>query len=488
MWVIAMIEKTCNGRTKHRISSLAISLLGSVYLAFAAVPALASNKVNVTVNPTTGYFESNRQTIRTPSGTTNLPVKDINPIVQRMPNGGLSQSISSGIEITALKKSAPVTSKLRMGAGALKNAGVRCLTSARCNIAMMAGAAGLNKLFDGLDWVMGDGGKITKRDYSAGSGSQAGYILDVDSRAVSSYSFTHDCPAFVPAGESVQCSGSWSYRAGQAVDSSSVFSSNLNRATHYYRIRVYNASDIIGLTYRRHSDVGFDLVPVSDADIAEGVDSNYNPEPSDLPFLSPQIDLSAPDVDIEITNSPRLESPPVTKTIHDADGNPISVQETNIWHDFSPVNNPSKSPGFDEKVTEETNTYDSAGNLTGSTSTVTNNTASNTTTNEAPETPIDCDLMPSLCKWMEWTQEDPDLDEPDLDSIRQVIDLRDYQESVTIGPDVLACPAPYELSIGFIDRSVSISFEPFCQLADFMRPLLLMLAFFSAAYITLRSI
>lgn len=456
---------------------MALCFLGGLCFAVAHLPAVAANQVNVTVNPTTGYFESGPRTIRVPPTVTMSPIKDVSTVVvEKMPGGGLAQPISSGIEITALKQSAPVGVKLRMGLNAVKGAATRCFTSLRCNMALSAGASGLQALLDGVDWVMVDGsqpqkkaaysdvyegvpaGYVSARTYSGVIESSGGYQVAVKySRDIGGVPHYNWCTASL---------------MGQPL--TGFVAQSQTSTVCYYGGEGYNN--------------GPALQPLTEAEIADAVNSSYTPEPSDLPWLSPGIDLSAADVELDITDPPSFKEPVGTKTIYDAAGNPVEVQDTNIWHDFAPVDNPGKEPGLKDVETQKVDRYGPGGEPVGSTTTVVTRPPASP---GAPptESPVDCDLMPTLCKWFDWTQdgwEDPD--DPDLEGLRQVIDLREYEESVVIGPGVMACPEPLALYVPFIDTEIGISYQPFCDLADLLRPLLLALAYFAGAVLLVRSI
>lgn len=464
---------------------MALSLLGGLCFAVAHLPAIAAKQVNVTVNPATGYFESGPRTIRVPPAVTISPIKDVSTVVvEKMPGGGLAQPISSGIEITALKQSAPVGVKLRMGLNAVRGAATRCFTSLRCNIPLSVGASGLQALLDGVDWVMTEGGELRIK----------GGAYDVE-LSPADYDFRErpQGPAWANdiCGNQVSRVIHCQVRSGSQPDE-----------YYYCRPNAGGRSPISGYwggtrtsSWCYYGPVGSSEEwrpgsqsrPVSEQEINAAF-SQYTPDPSDLPWFSPGIDLSAADVDLDITDPPSFQEPVGTKTIYDADGNPFEVQDTNIWHDFAPVDNPGKEPGLKDVETQKIDRYGPGGEPVGSVTTVV--TRSPASPGVPPtSTPVDCDLMPTLCKWFDWTQdgwEDPD--EPDFEGLRQVIDLRDYDESVVIGPGLMACPEPLALYVPYLDVEVGISYQPFCDLADLLNPLLIALAYFGGAVLLVRSI
>lgn len=457
--------------TTNRYSRVAFRFLGGLCFAVAHLPAIAANQVNVTVNPTTGYFESGPRTIRVPPTVTMSPIKDVSTVVvEKMPGGGLAQPISSGIEITALKQSAPVGVKLRMGLNAVRGAATRCFTSLRCNMALSAGASGLQALLDGVDWVMDEGGKPGKLQREVTPDHYG--PRPEGTKVTTSWSANYPEPRVLVGflnGRNRYCMASASEYAG---------------GPEYSLIGVNNNQCFYGTGDPVYATT---LDPVTTAEIDAAV-AGYNPDPSDLPWLSPGIDLSAADVDLDITDPPSIREPAGTKTIYDAAGNPVEVQDTNIWHDFAPVDNPGKEPGLKDVETQKVDRYGPGGEPAGSTTTVVTRPPSSPGV-PPTSTPVDCDLMPTLCKWFDWTQdgwEDPE--EPDLEGLRQVIDLREYEESVVIGPGLMACPEPLALYVPYLDVEVGISYQPFCDLADLLNPLLIALAYFAGAVLLVRSI
>lgn len=465
---------------------MALSFLGGLCFAVAHLPAIAAKQVNVTVNPTTGYFESGPRTIRVPPTVTMSPIKDVSTVVvEKMSGGGLAQPISSGIEITALKQSAPVGVKLRMGLNAVKGAATRCFTSLRCNMALSAGASGLQALLDGVDWVMVEGGKIQRVETTPSTPEDGGGMWCV--RAVE---YCSGSPLGVVANLNARGPSDWQWPYkydGQGSSTVAYFTNKQGVRGTISR----NVNISCGAPYSFNADyhcVRTSEQPVSEAEIADTVNSSYSPDPSDLPWLSPGIDLSAADVELDITDPPSFKEPVGTKTIYDAAGNPVEVQDTNIWHDFAPVDNPGKEPGLKDVETQKTDRYGPGGEPLGSTTTVVTRPPASPGV-PPTESPVDCDLMPTLCKWFDWTQdgwEHPD--EPDFEGLRQVIDLREYDESVVIGPGLMACPEPLALYVPYLDVEVGISYQPFCDLADLLNPLLIALAYFGGAVLLVRSI
>lgn len=434
-----------------------LNILG-VFVAAVSVSALAADppvprgNVSATLNPTTGYYSSTNSTVRLPSGVSISPTPTTVPVVSKYA-GGLQQTIPTGVTIDAIKKSAPLPMVVRSTTQSVKGAATRCLTSARCNIAMMAGAAGLQKLLDGLDWVMDEGGKIQKKgEYSRD------YSGHYDYTRPTSTCYSCDSPNYIIVER----------REGQSW----LFC----HVTQYHFVGSKGRQ-----CFYTFDPVEAELIPVSLPEISSGVDSNYEPEPSDWPALTPELELD----DVEITSAPTLQGNPKTTTVYDADGNPHKVTETNIWYDFDIRDNPSPSPALDVNTTEETKTYED-GVLTGTTTTESTATGgSGGTPPSESDIPTDCDFMPTVCAFIDWFKDDDTPDEPDLSAL---IDDRDFTESYNISGGSKQCPPDYEFTIDLVGRTYGLSFEPACDFASKMYYFTMAAAYIFAAYITVGAV
>ena len=96
----------------------------------------------------------------------------------------------------------------------------------------------------------------------------------------------------------------------------------------------------------------------------------------------------------------------------------------------------------------------------------------------------DCDLMPTLCRWMKWTQEDVP-EEPDLEAHKREIDVTDIEKHKTISFGAKQCPAPYTLDLAY--RSYQFDFDQYCEFARNLRFFVLAAAYIFAARIMIGS-
>lgn len=456
----------------YRTAVAVSALILSSSLAQAADPPVPRGNVSVNISPTTGYYVTNNTTVRLPHGVSTTPSAGASTVTKY--SGGLKQSIPTGITINAVKKSAPLPVTVRASTPSLKGAAKGLL---RANLAGLALGAGLQQLLNGVEWVMGEGGRIVKIteippddlvgpwcDNSLGCGFSSPQVA-ADAQ------LSRHCPQreFCPYEavrvndynyDYVGSNGSIIGKASRSVDSS---------CPDGY---VFNS---------KHSCVMTQYLPVSQSDLDDAVDNSYIPDPTDWKNLVPHL---TPD-DIEITWAPSLQGEPKTTTEYDADGNPHKIRETNIWYDFDIRDNPSPQPKIDLKEREETKTFED-GVLTGTTTTESTASAgSDDTSQPPPESPIDCDLFPTACAWFEWTKEEPVEPDDDLSGLLQEVPI--VSETYTITGGVAACPAPLVLDLS-VFGSREVSYQPLCDLASTMKFLYLALMSFAAAVLLNRSI
>jgi len=99
------------------------------------------------------------------------------------------------------------------------------------------------------------------------------------------------------------------------------------------------------------------------------------------------------------------------------------------------------------------------------------------------EIPTDCDLIPFVCAWLEWyrgwlTEDPPPIPEVAV-PIEDLSDFNPWPTSVSG-----SCPPPYQFSV--FGKPVEVSYQPWCDLAVLIAPLLMGLAWLFASYIVLR--
>ena len=100
--------------------------------------------------------------------------------------------------------------------------------------------------------------------------------------------------------------------------------------------------------------------------------------------------------------------------------------------------------------------------------------------------PDSCDWFNFLCKWTEWTKEEPDLDkDTKLEIEEKEFDTSIFSKTRFGVPD--QCPAPVEhtLEVTGITTSFSFDLSPLCDVLSFAKPALIACSYLYAAYIVI---
>lgn len=430
----------------------------------------AQQSVDVVRNPTTSYYEVGPRTYRAPSGFSVSPSRDITPSVSSAAGGGLNQSIPSRITIDANKQSSAFSGSLKAGGNSVKNAAIKCLKSLRCNAATLAGSVGLELLLDNMNWDVGDNGVTQTSNMWQPTSPGGSYENQGSGRLYRS----DNCD-----GSSAPCvywnTGSWFESLGCSAYGS---------AGRHLVAMVPGDSQPCKYGFGPVSGAPVPT-PVSDADIDSGVNDNYVPHPSDWRVLSPDLDLSAPDVVIEVPSIPSIETPPITTTKKDSSGSPISVDVEETRYDISvrPGTNDSKSPALDVDETTTTTTYDPDSSTVSSSTTTRPLLAGEPVSSSVNfDIPTDCAFMPTVCAFIDWFKDMSTEPEPDLSVI---LTDHDYEQTYTIDFGAATCPEPIDITISFIDQTVQLSYEPACDFVGYARPFILISAYIFAIYIGL---
>lgn len=229
------------------------------------------------------------------------------------------------------------------------------------------------------------------------------------------------------------------------------------------------------------------VLPFPLPELEDAINSGYNPDPSDYPFLSSDPAMQPTIVEVEPIS--RLDLAPTTTTTVDLDTGKTTTVTTNIWHDFNVKDNNSDQPKIEAETTTKSDTYVD-GEKTGESTTVSN---SGTASGVGPvsgsgekleiDIPTDCDFMPTVCAFLEWYKDDDLGDDPDLASIMK--DDEEFAKTKVISFGAAVCPQPYTIHISSLSMSADLSFEFFCQFAEYARALVLAAAYIFAAYISL---
>lgn len=109
--------------------------------------------------------------------------------------------------------------------------------------------------------------------------------------------------------------------------------------------------------------------------------------------------------------------------------------------------------------------------------------------------PAFCDWFPTLCEWLNWTTGDggvPPDDDSDGSELfdgldLQEIDLSDFETVDMSLEGSSVCPEPIVINIAFFDKSFEISYQPLCDLMEYVKLFVIGVSYLLAASIVLGS-
>ena len=451
-----------------RYSNFVVACLYCTFAAFS--PLVFANDVRVGVSPTTGYYEVTSKTFDVPNGATVSSSRAVSPVVTPLSGGGFQQSMGGGITIEGLKEPAPFTARAAAGLKTMKN-GAKKL--ARSNPARFAAGLGLAALLDKVDWVLNEGSEFKKLSYPQ---------FDLDNP------IPYD--SFVNASARNNSCDFPSAVAGWNSVRDRCYSCPPTRKNAYNEVNGYLvATRFMPSEYNAHcyysasKPTNQGLTPVSQSEIDDSIDSKYNPHLSDFVLLTPYM---PPDFILVDPIPPVVTDLGITNTF-DSTGALTGTEQKTSTTEFTVSNNSTSQPSISTSTSVKTETFKN-GQSQGSTVTETTQPATGGGSKvEIPtvEIPTDCDFHPTLCKWLDWTKEEPE--EPDLD-LKPLLQTTNIEmKSFVISGSDAGCPAPIALDLSFLG-SREVSYQPLCDLASTMKPLYLALMAFLSALLISRSI
>lgn len=486
--------------------------------AFLFVPSLAfAQTVSTEVAAGTTHYTVTKETISTPKGSSITAVRDINspPSLKRLPNGSISQSSQGRLFIaskTAGRIEAPVKGAFVVGKETLKSGAKKLLKVSPWLFAGELGLMGLDKLLRESGW----------EPYEDASGNQGFRVPDYDDETnydggrpeleitpEQSHNFTssgagvshglpsrpNPDPSYSVVVESwKECPEYWCrtfyFRCKPNVVA---FESGLLR---HPSGQIYGAG--VPICYYQYSDpenppqMSSPYRDITDSDIDDAVDNNYDPAVEDWDRLFPYI---FPD-SFTLDDIPPYSTPKDTITITDHQTGDITTVEkwTDISFDVSGSGSSQPSITVTEQVKEDTyiNGELKDSNTTESQQkpdpeygdTTKPDTGSGSGGEDPPKTewPAFCSWASVVCDWIGWTKQLPEGDEPDLSGLIQEYDFTESKE-IAFGDG--QCPAPMELEVSFLKAPIKIDYSPFCDLAGIIYYFVMVSGYLIAIRITL---
>jgi hypothetical protein len=226
---------------------------------------------------------------------------------------------------------------------------------------------------------------------------------------------------------------------------------------------------------------GTTVVPFSDADydqLAAKVPSipydywnDFGPALDAIPGT-----FDGPDT-VDFTGPPSVDLPSTTTTTTNPATGDVTVTDVLPSVQFEYGSSPLSVTAT---PTTTTNTYQNGAKTSTSTTTTNNTQNSNVTiTPASTEVPTDCAFMPTVCQFIEWVKTPFEPEDVDFE---QFTEDKDFNESITITGNA-TCPAP--MILGTSKGDFEFSWEPACQWAGMLKPILIIGALIAAIYISL---
>ncbi|AAA88388.1 50-kDa virion protein [Pseudomonas phage Pf3] len=468
-------------------------------LALFSFSAIAAGPVSTEVAAGTTTYRVTNTTVRTPPNVTLSPVRDITPYVEKIPNKGLAQAAQGRLIVAQRAASVPVTGFFNVSGAVVKSGAKSFLRSAGRASGI---GLGLAALLEAADWVFDEEGEIVKPLPGGGSpvlmprpvilneytvtGSAGQWSIskeyEPDPRSVPGWYSYNGNPVWVSAVEDVGFTWRYWYFAdvlmdGQGRPNYLVAYSDSGPNEYWQDVGGYSLDSL---------PTEPEFVPLTDAELEAGIDQYYEPDPDDWRNLFPYIE---PDSFTIETPIPSLDLSPVVSSSTNNQTGKVTVTETTTSVDFEVSDNNSSQPSISVNETTTENVYVDGDLVSSETNTtVTNPPSSGTSTPPSSgsgsdfQLPSFCSWATAVCDWFDWTQEPID-EEPDLSGI--ISDIDDFERTKDISFGSKSCPAPIALDIEFLDMSVDLSFEWFCELAGIIYFMVMASAYVLAAYITL---
>ncbi|MDP2746605.1 virulence factor TspB C-terminal domain-related protein [Pseudomonas sp.] len=221
--------------------------------------------------------------------------------------------------------------------------------------------------------------------------------------------------------------------------------------------------------------VSSQALPITDSDIDSFISGISDPSfaASSAPFINDSVPGSFDYPDSETFGGPNSIDLPgsITTTTNPTTGDTTVVESLpsiQLEYGTSPLSITSTQ-------TTVTNTYQNGTQTSTSVSTETN------TSVETPvaEIPTDCDFMPTVCSFIDWVKTPFNEEEPDLS---EFISDEDFEREINFSSNA-SCPGPSMIATS--RGTYEFSWEPACQWAGLVKPLVIIAALIAAIFINL---
>lgn len=373
----------------------------------------------------------------------------------------------------------------------------------KASIPSFVGMAAFTALMEGIDWVMDEGGQITKEDIQPivldkNTSPYVYHTSDSQGEKVIVYDINAYCSSVTPE----------SYDDGSRVITYTFESSST----------VYPST---GCLFKRYFD-GVLSPPNMVKQFQRYTNPDYNP--SSVPSEPPSSVATNAEIETAVKNALESNNPALAAAIAGAitaayspdqtDGQSISDSSTNGLASSSnddikdaiatAANNDGTEPNSGGKpgsytITDGEKTISGQidpAPVTGTTDTtttpvidpVTGQPTGQTSTSGSFDFPPFCDWAAVVCDWLDWTQEEPELPEEDSDIPSELLPVV-FTPFQLVNFDA-TCPPDIPLELQIIGEPISSVFpmQPFCTFFSGMQPFVLLLSMFVSVRIVAGSL
>lgn len=412
----------------------------------------------------------------------------------------MSQRIPGKVILDTLGMSKSLPATLSVTGPTVAAAAVRCLTrSVVCGAAVFGAATGIQSWLDSHDFTIDDDGYLARQpanpvDVGDGGVTKPTYYImgtyygaHQATCAAAGLTYDYDCnPGLLGSGDTLRSECDkyyeplWSNPKTRCI-------AKLGVGTKYQTRILTGVGCPAGTTGPNASGLCVYGVNPPERLLPAEVESSiadYDPDPSDWPWLTKGIDFSVDDGSLTLDSPVEIVEPEVVITERDGAGNVTGTKGTVKSHNVgaSSSSNGTSHPELVVETKTTTTTYDSAGNPTGS-SEETTVSGSGSGDKELPKEPLTgCALYEPFCIWAEWTREPlpPEAAEP-FSEFPVVTEIEVGDLDVDWRGQYV-CPAPVVIDgvSVFTGHSWSVSYQPVCDLAGLSSGLIIAFAWVGA--------
>ena len=238
------------------------------------------------------------------------------------------------------------------------------------------------------------------------------------------------------------------------------------------------------------------LAPLDPGDLDQFVNTFDDPSSivSDVPLIIDNVpgSFDYPDT-YDISGPASVDGPPTTTTSTNHTTGDVTTTHSQPTHSFEYQWDPTSNiaPSVITTTTTQTDTYV---NGQPTSSTTTSDAGPNPLTDPINsgsgggggqttiEVPTDCDFMPTVCKFIEWVKTPFNPEEPDFS---QFIEDNDFTQEVNFSGNA-TCPPPIVISTS--RGNFEFSWQPACDWALLIKPLVILAALIGALYISVGAV